>query len=104
MISSVNVISRRVIDRTRGARSRGDEAVPKVLEHELARAPARVAVAAAAAGVDADHVALVDRERRDDRELLDRAVGPDHLGVVRRALEPARHAPTACACSACRRR
>ena len=64
-----------------------------ILEHELARAAARVAVAAAGRGVDPDHVAFVHVECSHDGVLFDAAVGPDHLDVVRRALAAAVQRP-----------
>src|SRR5580765_7062871 len=72
---------------------RREEAVPHVLEHELARPAARIAETAAATCVDPDHVALVHLQARHDRELLHRAVRANHLRVVWRTFETARHRP-----------
>jgi len=58
-------------------------AVPDVLDDELVRAPLRIAVASAAAGVDPDHVTLVDAQARHDRVTLDAAARPQHLDEVR---------------------
>src|ERR1700753_733664 len=62
------------------------EAVADVLPHPRRVAAPRVAVAAAPAGVDADHVVAVHGQRRHDRVLLDAAVRAQHLGPVRGAL------------------
>src|SRR6185437_8319053 len=69
-ISRVNESDAGAVDvrRTLGS----EQPVLHIREHELVRPAARIAEAAAAAGVDADHVALVDREPRRDRELLHR--------------------------------
>src|SRR5438105_9128080 len=70
-----------------------DEAVPDVLPHEAPIAPSRIAVPAPARRSDPDHVTFVHLERGDDGIGLDRAVGTDHLGVVRRTVATAGETP-----------
>src|SRR5262245_30025427 len=72
---------------------RRDEPVAEVGEHERARPVPGVAVAAAVCRVDPDEIALVELERRRDRMLFARAVAPDQLDVVARALAPAVEGP-----------
>src|SRR5262245_29906671 len=79
------------VDRAR--RLLAHEAVAQVGQHKLARAPLRIAEAAAGRGVEADHVSLVHVERGHDGVPLHGSVRADHLGEVRRALAAALERP-----------
>src|SRR6478735_3184886 len=71
----------------------GDEFVLDVVEHVLARSLARVAVAAAVSGVDADYIVLVDLEGRHYGMGFYGAVCPNDFGVVGGAFETAVERP-----------
>src|SRR5262249_42142303 len=70
-----------------------DELVPDVLAHQARIAATWVAIAGAAGGSNANHVAFIHFERGHDGVRLDAAVGADHFRVVGRSFTAAGEPP-----------